>query len=452
MSQNEPQRSLNGASTIVDIASWIIQWRWKVDNLQWTHRQHRLGRMLVMISRPPPTIECPQSVNSVCGGSERYTAMNCIVLFLNRVLCGQSLQSDLADNITNMHAMSDSTDIFTCTSTVNIWETTVCCAVSLLSAGFQVGLPSIWILPAMSDWKSLKTSLLEVMISSQTEHIFIRDLSDLTLQIIFEGWWASMNVGSKQPIAQNDSRRPPSWWLYIHCGIEEISSPGMKHIVGHQVLRHPSELRTSSIGKHLLVKAHITKWNEIPKSEVTALPSLTVDETALAILKKQGSRGITIVSSQRKIRFDIQVDPFWPKWQITHFKLAAKDFETSESPQDMWNRYLMLGFVSARISWYAITNLELQRSYKVLCGDLVVPSATTPSNSCRREYALTVDAIKKQLLLRNKVSFSLVWWTSTNKLAITSVIGYYINRNWALCEVQLAFDEIDHLFFSPFES
>ena len=26
------------------------------------------------ISRPPPAIECPQSVNSVCGGSERYTA------------------------------------------------------------------------------------------------------------------------------------------------------------------------------------------------------------------------------------------------------------------------------------------------------------------------------------------------------------------------------------------
>jgi len=62
--------------------------------------------MLVTISSPPPTIERLQRVNSFCGGSERYTAMNCIVLFLNRALCGQSLQSNLVYNFTNMHAMS----------------------------------------------------------------------------------------------------------------------------------------------------------------------------------------------------------------------------------------------------------------------------------------------------------------------------------------------------------
>jgi len=61
---------------------------------------------------------------------------------------------------------------------------------------------------------------------------------------------------------------------------------------------------------HLQAKAHIAKLNELTESEVTALTSSTVDETALAILKRQGSRGITIVSSQRKIGFDIQVDPY----------------------------------------------------------------------------------------------------------------------------------------------
>ena len=66
--------------------------------------------------------------------------------------------------------------------------------------------------------------------------------------------------------------------------------------------------------------------------------------------------------------------------------------------EDTWNRYLMLGFVSAHIPWNAISNLELRRSYKALCDDLVLPSATTLSNICQREYALTVDAIKKQLL------------------------------------------------------
>jgi len=82
----------------------------------------------------------------------------------------------------------------------------------------------------------------------------------------------------------------------------------------------------------------------------------------------------------------------------------------------------------------------------------VLPSATTLSNICRRECALTVDAIKKQLPVQNKVSLALDGWTSTNKLAITSVIAYYMDRNWALREVQLAFDEVDRLFYSRFES
>jgi len=112
----------------------------------------------------------------------------------------------------------------------------------------------------------------------------------------------------------------------------------------------------------------------------------------------------------------------------------------------------MLGFVSAHIPWKAISNLELRRSYKALRDDLVLPSATTLSNICRREYALTVDAIKKQLPIRNKVSLALDGWTFTNKLAITSVIAYYMDRNWALREVQLAFYEVDRLFCSCFES
>jgi len=88
----------------------------------------------------------------------------------------------------------------------------------------------------------------------------------------------------------------------------------------------------------------------------------------------------------------------------------------------------MLGFVSAHIPWNAISNLELQRSFKALRNfDLVLPSATTLSNICRREYALTVDAIRKQLPIRNKVSLALDRWTSTNKLAVTSVIAYYMD-------------------------
>jgi len=162
----------------------------------------------------------------------------------------------------------------------------------------------------MSDSKSFNTSFLEVMISSRNKRIFIRDLSDLALQIIVDAGWASMNVGSKRPIAWNNSRHGPWWQFYLHCGIEESSSPGIIYIVCHQVLCHPSEHGTSSMGKHWLAKAHIAKLNELTQSEVTELTSSMVDETALAILMRQGSRGITIVSLQRKMIFDIQFNPY----------------------------------------------------------------------------------------------------------------------------------------------
>jgi hypothetical protein len=40
--------------------------------------------------------------------------------------------------------------------------------------------------------------------------VFIGDLSDLTLRIIFDAWEASMNVGLKLPIAWNNSGHAPS--------------------------------------------------------------------------------------------------------------------------------------------------------------------------------------------------------------------------------------------------
>ena len=48
--------------------------------------------------------------------------------------------------------------------------------------------------------------------------------------------------------------------------------------------------------KYLLDIAYIAEVNELTESEVTELTSSTVDETALGILKRQGSQGITRVS------------------------------------------------------------------------------------------------------------------------------------------------------------
>ena len=206
------------------------------------------------------------------------------------------------------------------------------------------------------------------------------------------------------------------------------------------------------MGKHLLAKVHIAKLNEFTESEVIELSSPTVDETAFVILKMEGSRGITIVRSQRKIIFHIQVDPYWPKWQTKHSKLAAKDFETSQFHQDTWNRYLMLGLVSAHIPWNGIWNVQLQRSYKALRDDRVLPSATTLSNICLREYVLAVDAMMKQLPSWKKISLALDGWTWMNKQVIPPVITYYMDRNWGLWEYQLAFNKVHHISFSHFES
>jgi len=112
----------------------------------------------------------------------------------------------------------------------------------------------------------------------------------------------------------------------------------------------------------------------------------------------------------------------------------------------------MFGFVPAHIPWKAISTLGLRCSYNAFRSDLVLPSASTLSNICRREYTLILVAIKKQLPSRNNVSLALYGWTSTNKLAITLGIAYYMDQNWVLRKVQLAFNEVDHPFFSYFAS
>jgi len=173
--------TVNGASMIVCHASWIIQGLWNDMIRKSTYQLPLQAKMLVTIPHPCPTIERPRSVNNHCGCSVSYPAMNCITLLLNWVLRGESFQYVLVYISTNMHVLSHRSDFVACSCRVNIEEPAVCIAVSLLSAVFRVGFPSILIPMAMSDFKCLNTSLLEVMISSRNEHVFIRDLSNLTL-------------------------------------------------------------------------------------------------------------------------------------------------------------------------------------------------------------------------------------------------------------------------------
>ena len=189
----------------------------------------------------------------------------------------------LVFNFTNMHAMSHRSDFFlACSSIGNIYEPAFYLTITYPLTVIQLELLRLQFPTARSDTKSPNTSFLQVIISSKNERVFIHDLSDLTLQFIVHAWWASMNVGSKQPIAWNNSRHVASWRFYLHCGIEKTGSPGIICIICHQVLHDPSEHGTSSMGKHLLPKAHIAKRNQITVSEVTKLTSSKFDETPLA--------------------------------------------------------------------------------------------------------------------------------------------------------------------------
>jgi hypothetical protein len=63
---------------------------------------------------------CYNWAPKVCQGSERYTAINCIMPFQHGVLRSQSLQSVLEFNFTNVHAKSYWSDYFHCSCRVNI--------------------------------------------------------------------------------------------------------------------------------------------------------------------------------------------------------------------------------------------------------------------------------------------------------------------------------------------
>jgi len=181
--------------------------------------------------------------------------MKWIVLFLNCVFRGQSIQYFLLYNFTSMHAMSHRSDFSASSSRVNIEESTVCITIMLLLAVSQVILPSVLFPTTMSDSKSSNTSLLEVIISSKNECVIIHDLSERIYRIMFDACWASMNADSQRPITWNDSRHVSSCRFHLHCGIVETGSAGIICIVCHQVLHHPSEHGTSSMGKHLLARA-----------------------------------------------------------------------------------------------------------------------------------------------------------------------------------------------------
>jgi hypothetical protein len=112
MSQNECQRSVN------DLGTGIL------DDLSGMERRLPTMNLSAAFVNKNATDDIASAsynwASTVRQGSECYTVIHCIMLFLNGVLPGQSMQSVLVLNFTNMHAMSSWSDYFPCSSRVNI--------------------------------------------------------------------------------------------------------------------------------------------------------------------------------------------------------------------------------------------------------------------------------------------------------------------------------------------
>jgi hypothetical protein len=76
------------------------------------------------------------------------------------------------------------------------------------------------------------------------------------------------------------------------------------------MFRHPSEHWAGSTGKYLVGKSSLHNIKRTNRGKIDEIAWLTVDATALAILKRQGCRGITVVSGQKKFLFEIHVNQY----------------------------------------------------------------------------------------------------------------------------------------------
>jgi hypothetical protein len=68
----------------------------------------------------------------------------------------------------------------------------------------------------MAASQHIDTSSLELMHSAKEERVFMRDLTDETLQMTFDAWWTSMNVETKCTVIWKRSGHSPTWRFFKH--------------------------------------------------------------------------------------------------------------------------------------------------------------------------------------------------------------------------------------------
>jgi hypothetical protein len=195
-------------------------------------------------------------------GLVSFTWTNCFILFLNWISNGQSCQYVLVYNFTSMNTTSHKLYFcVACSSNFNISEPTFHLIITSHLTVSQLELCSCWIPTNISDSQSVNISLLEVIQSSNNQGVFVRNLSDLDLYILFNTPWASITVGLMSSNVWNISWHPDLSRFYLHCGMEETGRPGIIYVIGYWVFCHLSEYEIGSIVKQIPAIVCIAFWN-----------------------------------------------------------------------------------------------------------------------------------------------------------------------------------------------
>jgi hypothetical protein len=135
----------------------------------------------------PSRNESQQSVNSFCGSSVWYTAVNCIAWFLNVDFNGQSFQYFLVCSFRNMHVMSQRSDLFLSRhSRENISDMAWYFAIRYHLTAVEIELRSFWTLTPLLDSNYSNSLLLEAMISYKNKYVLVLDFSNLMLHMEFD--------------------------------------------------------------------------------------------------------------------------------------------------------------------------------------------------------------------------------------------------------------------------
>jgi hypothetical protein len=87
-------------------------------------------------------------------------------------------------------------------------------------------------------------------------------------------------------------------------------------------------------------------------------------------------------------------------------------------------------------------NLQIWLMFNTLFNHLIHYSVSTDCNISRRPYSLTMYVIETHFLTLHIASAVLDRWISINQSAILFIIGYDIDPNWCVCDIQHWLDEI----------